>query len=99
MKFTPNRDFEDVNTDAQGILLDVPLPFPGYYGTSACPFIYDAEGENKVGCPLKAGETYVYKNSFKILPVYPTVSLTVHWGLNDKNGDAACFEIPVKIRA
>jgi len=53
----------------------------------------------KVGCPLKAGETYIYKNKFKILPIYPTVSLTVHWGLGDKDGDAACFEIPAKIKA
>uniref|UniRef100_T1PFI7 ML domain protein n=1 Tax=Musca domestica TaxID=7370 RepID=T1PFI7_MUSDO len=99
IKIVPNRDFKELNSDIQGILLDVPLPFPGYYGTSACPHIYDAEGKNQVGCPLKAGETYLYKNSFKILPIYPTVSLTIHWGLGDKEGDAVCFEIPAKIKA
>lgn len=98
MKFTPDRDFKDLNSDINGIILDVPLPFPGYYGTSACPYIFDAEGKEKVGCPLKGGETYTYKNSFKILPVYPTVSLVVHWGLGDKNGDAVCFEIPARIK-
>ncbi|XP_013111384.2 ecdysteroid-regulated 16 kDa protein [Stomoxys calcitrans] len=99
MKIIPNRDFKELNSDIQGILLDVPLPFPGYYGTSACPHIYDAEGKNQVGCPLKAGETYIYKNSFKILPIYPTVSLTIHWGLGDKEGDAVCFQIPAKIKS
>ncbi|XP_034489139.1 ecdysteroid-regulated 16 kDa protein isoform X2 [Drosophila innubila] len=99
MKLKPERDFTELTSDIQGIILDVPLPFPGYYGTSACPHIYDATGEKKVGCPLKAGETYTYKNSFKILPVYPTVSLEIHWGLGDKQGDAACFQIPAKIKA
>ncbi|KAI8119560.1 hypothetical protein FF38_14113 [Lucilia cuprina] len=99
MKIIPNRDFKELNSDIQGIILDVPLPFPGYYGTSACPNIYDAEGKQQVGCPLKAGETYIYKNSFKILPIYPTVSLDIHWGLGDKEGDAACFQVPAKIKA
>ncbi|XP_017845181.1 ecdysteroid-regulated 16 kDa protein [Drosophila busckii] len=99
MKIKPERDFNELNSDIQGIILDVPLPFPGYYGTSACPHIYDAAGEKQVGCPLKAGETYTYKNSFKILPLYPTVTLEIHWGLGDKQGDAACFQIPAKIKA
>ncbi|XP_017493470.1 PREDICTED: ecdysteroid-regulated 16 kDa protein-like [Rhagoletis zephyria] len=99
MKIKPERDFTELNSDIQGIILDVPLPFPGYYGTSACPYIYDAEGKEKVGCPLKAGQTYTYKNSFKILPIYPTVNLVIHWGLGDKQGDAVCFRIPAKIKA
>ncbi|XP_011189115.1 ecdysteroid-regulated 16 kDa protein [Zeugodacus cucurbitae] len=99
MKIKPERDFNELNSDIQGIILDVPLPFPGYYGTSACPYIYDAEGKEKVGCPLKAGETYTYKNSFKILPIYPTVNLVIHWGLGDKQGDAVCFQIPAKIKS
>ncbi|EDV44040.1 uncharacterized protein Dana_GF16235 [Drosophila ananassae] len=99
MKLRPERDFQELTSDIQGIILDVPLPFPGYYGTSACPHIYDEAGEKKVGCPLKAGQVYTYKNSFKILPVYPTVSLEIHWGLGDKQGDAACFQIPAKIKA
>ena len=99
MKIVPHRDFADLTSNIQGIILDVPLPFPGYYGTNACPNIYDAQGEKQVGCPLKAGETYIYKNSFKILPMYPTVSLTVYWALGDKNGDVSCFEIPARIKA
>ncbi|XP_053945280.1 ecdysteroid-regulated 16 kDa protein-like [Anastrepha ludens] len=98
IKITPDRDFTELTSDIKGIILDVPLPFPGYYGTSACPHIYDAEGKEKVGCPLKAGETYTYKNSFKILPIYPPVNLVIHWGMGDKNGDAVCFEIPAKIK-
>lgn len=98
MKFTPTRDFKELMNNIQGILLDVPLPFPGIYGTSACPHIYDAAGENKVGCPLKAGETYTYKNGFDILSVYPTVTVEVHCALSDSEGDAACFQVPARIK-
>lgn len=99
MKFTPNRDFKELTSDIQGIILDVPLPFPGYWGEDACKHIYDATGKEKVGCPLKAGETYTYKNNFNVLPIYPTVSLVIHWGLTDSAGDAVCFRIPAKIHA
>ncbi|XP_055852262.1 ecdysteroid-regulated 16 kDa protein [Episyrphus balteatus] len=98
MKVIPTRDFKELNNDISGILLDVPLPFPGIYGTSACPHIYDAAGENMVGCPLKANETYTYKNSFDILPIYPTVTLEIHCALGDGQGDAACFQIPARIK-
>ncbi|XP_055903663.1 ecdysteroid-regulated 16 kDa protein [Eupeodes corollae] len=98
MKVVPTRDFNELNNDISGILQNVPLPFPGIYGTSACPNIYDAEGKKAVGCPLKAGETYTYKNSFDILPIYPTVTLEIHCGLGDTKGDAACFQIPARIK-
>jgi len=100
MKFTPKRDFKTLKQDIQGIILGVPLPFPGVYDTDACPFIYSEDGSTKVGCPLKAGTTYLYKNGFKILPLYPTVDVVVHWGLKDKipGEDAVCFEIPARIK-
>jgi Niemann-Pick C2 protein len=60
-----------------GNILGVPLPFIGVDGTDACPQIYDAEGEKKVGCPLKAGETYIYKNNINVLEIYPRVSILV----------------------
>jgi Niemann-Pick C2 protein len=52
----------------------VPFPFIGMDGTDACPQIFFPDG-NKAGCPLKAGQEYVYKNILKVLEIYPKVSL------------------------
>ncbi|XP_055379238.1 ecdysteroid-regulated 16 kDa protein-like [Condylostylus longicornis] len=98
MKFTPDDDYETLTQDIQGKILDVPLPFPGVYGTPACPYIFAEDGTTKVGCPVKKGTTYVYKNGFDILPIYPTVSVVVHWGLSAGKKDAACFEISARIK-
>jgi Niemann-Pick C2 protein len=46
-------------------------------GTDACPQIYFPDG-SKAGCPLKAGQEYVYKNSFKVLDIYPKVRFHTH---------------------
>jgi hypothetical protein len=32
---------------------------------------------SKAGCPLKAGQDYVYKNAFKVLEMYPKVRIHV----------------------
>ena len=98
MKFTPSRDFTKLHHNVQGKILDVPLPFPGFDGTDACPFIYADDGKTKAGCPLTAGTNYVYRNSIEILPFYPPVNVIVHWGLSDSKEDVACFEVPAKIR-
>lgn len=99
MKLNPEQDFNELESEILGIILEAPLPFVGYHGKSACPYIYDAEGVNKVGCPLKKGQTYLYKNSFKILRIYPQVPLEVHWGLKYKNDYLACFQVPARIKA
>jgi len=98
MKFVPDADYPTLTQDIQGKILDVPLPFPGVYGTSACPYIFEEDGTTKAGCPLKKGQTYVYKNGFDILQIYPTVSVVVHWGLSNGKKDAACFEISARIK-
>lgn len=56
------------------VISGTPVPFVGVHLTDACPQIYDKEGKNKVGCPLKAGQEYLYKNEIAVLPIYPTVS-------------------------
>lgn len=53
----------------------VPFPFIGVDGTSACTNVFDASGK-QVGCPLKAGTEYVYKNKFDVLEAYPKVNHT-----------------------
>lgn len=81
------------------VILGVPLPFIGVDGTSACNNLYLEDGVTKTRCPLTAGQKYVYKNSFDVLPVYPTIAtLDVHWALTESNNkELVCFEIPAKI--
>jgi Niemann-Pick C2 protein len=67
-------DAPSVRNTVNAVIVGVPFPFIGVDGTDACPQIYLPDG-NKAGCPLKAGQEYVYKNSFKILDIYPKVSL------------------------
>ena len=67
--------------------------------TSACSHVYlDDDKLTKTKCPLTAGQTYIYKNSFKVLEIYPKISLVVHWALTTPEGHTAtCFELPAKI--
>jgi ML domain. len=55
----------------------IPFPFIGVDGTDACSKIFLPDGST-AGCPLKAGQEYVYKNAFKVLQVYPKVRIHVH---------------------
>jgi Niemann-Pick C2 protein len=55
----------------------VPFPFIGVDGTDACSQVFFPDG-SKAGCPLKAGQEYVYKNALKVLEIYPKVSLRVY---------------------
>lgn len=54
-------------------IVGIPFPFIGVDGTDACKTIYKEDGMTLAGCPLKKGETYVFKNQFDILSIYPTV--------------------------
>lgn len=94
-----DHDVKKLTTSVSAIVLNVPLPFVGVDGTSACNNMYLEDGATKTRCPLKAGQSYVYKNSFDILSVYPTIpALDVHWALSESSTkDLACFEVPGKI--
>ncbi|XP_037912553.1 ecdysteroid-regulated 16 kDa protein isoform X2 [Hermetia illucens] len=99
LKLRPDKDIKHLTTSVQGIIADLPLPFIGVDGTSACDNVYSEDGSTKVGCPLKAGGTYLYKNSFPVLQIYPAVSLKVHWALQGPNQrDVICFEVPARIK-
>jgi hypothetical protein len=52
----------------------IPFPFIGVDGTDACTQVFLPDG-SKAGCPLKAGQDYVYKNNFKVLEIYPKVRI------------------------
>lgn len=94
-----DHDIQKLTTSVSAIILEVPLPFIGVDGTSACKNLFLEDGVTKTKCPLKAGEKYVYKNSFEVLPIYPNIaSLDVHWALTEPNNkDFVCFQLPAKI--
>lgn len=93
------HDIKKLTTTVNAIIAGIPLPFIGVDGTSACNNLYLEDGTTKTQCPLKAGQNYVYKNSFDVLPVYPSISqLVVHWALVDGNNkNVACFQLPARI--
>lgn len=55
------------------MVLGVPLPFVGVDGTDASSNVFNLDG-SEAQFPLKAGQDYLYRNEFDILPVYPRVS-------------------------
>lgn len=94
-----DHDVRELTTTVNAIVLNLPLPFIGVDGKSARNNVFETDGETKAKFPLKAGQQYIYKNSFKVLPQYPTIAaLDVHWALTEANGrDLTCFEVPAKI--
>lgn len=94
-----DHDVKSLKTSVSAVIVGIPLPFVGVDGTSACNNFYAEDGVTKIECPLKAGQKYVYKNAFDVLPLYPSLpALDVHWALTESNGkDLVCFEIPAKI--
>lgn len=97
LKFTPDVDINNLRTSVFANVLSIPLPFIGVDGTPACDKVFKEDGETKASCPLKAGETYVYKNSFPVLEIYPKLNLVVHWSLTYNDENVVCFELPAKI--
>lgn len=97
MRFTPDKDLDTLTTRVHANILNLPLPFIGVDGKSACDNIFAEDGVTKLGCPLKAGTSYVYKNGFPVEDFYPTVQLVVHWALESQNKDVVCFEVPARI--
>ncbi|XP_031846613.1 Niemann-Pick type C-2b [Nomia melanderi] len=95
-KFVPNKDIESVTNSVSAAVLSVPLPFVGVDGTSACENIFNADG-TPAGCSLKKGVDYYYKREFPILPIYPTISMVIHYELKEGEQSIACFEVPAKI--
>lgn len=87
---------KELTTSVQAMIGQFPFPFVGVDGQSACNNIYDESGK-KVGCPLQKGKTYIYKNQFAVLEIYPKIQLLVHWALKSGNNVISCFEIPARI--
>lgn len=75
------KDIEKVSNNVFANIVGVPFPFIGVDGTDACSNIYDVDGTTKVGCPLKAGKEYHYKNNIDVLEIYPRVRI-LHFRLN-----------------
>jgi len=99
--FVASEDSAQAVNNVWATLAIIPVPFIGVHGTDACPQIFttdDANSTTPAGCPLEAGKTYTYRNSFHIMDLYPAVSVKVEYGINDENGKMImCFQVPAKI--
>ncbi|XP_047994339.1 NPC intracellular cholesterol transporter 2 homolog a [Leguminivora glycinivorella] len=96
IKFKPDKEIKELKNHVQAEVFGVPLPFVGVDGQSLCGKIENEAGE-KVSCPLSAGNTYIYKDSFPIESFYPEIAVRVHWALRSHGKDVTCFEVPAKI--
>uniref|UniRef100_U5EPT8 Putative ml domain salivary peptide n=1 Tax=Corethrella appendiculata TaxID=1370023 RepID=U5EPT8_9DIPT len=97
--FTLDNDVDELVTNVFARVLELPLPFVGVDGKSACKSMFEEDCTTKVSCPLKGGKRYCYKNSFPIEEFYPKLSMDVHYELKSKRDgkSEACFEVPAKI--
>ncbi|CAG4953953.1 unnamed protein product [Parnassius apollo] len=93
---TLKSDLEEITNEVKADVLGVQVPFVGVDGNSICDKLFTESGE-KAECPLKAGNKYMYKDSFPILSFYPTIEVNVHWALKSRDGEIICFEVPAKI--
>jgi len=97
LTFTPDEDVDSVRNTVYAKIAGIPFPFIGVDGTDACSKIFLPDGSS-AGCPLKAGQTYVYKNGFRVLEIYPKLRVVVHWAVTARgNKDLLCFEVPARI--
>jgi Niemann-Pick C2 protein len=72
----PDTDVASLTTTVFAKIAGIPFPFIGVDGTNACPYIFFPD-DSKAGCPLKAGQDYVYQYKLKVLEIYPKVSIYV----------------------
>lgn len=69
-----DHDIKSLLNTVNANILGIPFPFAGVDGEDACKHIYNEDGTTKVGCNIKAGQEYVYKNEIEVLKIYPRVS-------------------------
>lgn len=97
MKFTPDKDIDVLKNKVNAEVLGVPLPFVGVDGNSICDKLY-TEDDVKASCPVKAGTTYKYKDSFPVESYYPPIDVDIYWALLDGNNEVMCFKVAAKIK-
>ena len=95
--FIPDKTYNSLTTSVYGSIGVLRIPFHEVHGTNAC-FDVVRKADGKRGCPIEAGQLYIYKNSVQILRNYPAMSVTVQYGLNlDDETSAVCFNLPANI--
>lgn len=71
-RYISDVDITSLKNSVSANILGIPFPFVGVDGEDACKYISKLDG-SKIGCNLKAGEEYVYKNQIEVLRIYPKV--------------------------
>ncbi|XP_065203611.1 ecdysteroid-regulated 16 kDa protein-like [Planococcus citri] len=100
--FKPTSDHVELYHVVYLNITDIRQNFSGLHNTIACPFIHPVNKPQDNGCPLKAGEEYLYHLQIHIEDTFPRIDFfMLHWSFRDraKEIDAICVELPAKIIA
>ena len=75
----------------------------GVIGGMEVPFAVNSDEHCKLAikdeeCPLQKGKTYQYANEIQVSALYPPISVTVRYQLNDLAGkQLLCVQFPAKL--
>ena len=67
------KTYDTLTTSVFGGIGIIRVPFREVHGANACKDVV-RKSDGKKGCPLEAGTSYTYTNTFPILKSYPSVS-------------------------
>ncbi|OXA38930.1 NPC intracellular cholesterol transporter 2 [Folsomia candida] len=89
--FENNRGTEILTAEVYGIILGIPVPWPGL----------DRDGCNHMiigGCPMHVGDYVTYGMAMPVDTLLPPVEATLRWLIKGDDGrEIFCFEIPVRL--
>ena len=88
--YTPTTGSASAKSVVHGIIAGLPVPFN--------PPVTDTCASSVPACPSKANTDVTFTATLPIQTMYPKLSLTVKWEVQDDNNqDLVCFMIPVVI--
>ncbi|KAL6264146.1 hypothetical protein P5V15_004225 [Pogonomyrmex californicus] len=88
--FVANANMESLKPDVKVIMMGITIDYP-YPEQDACKSLTN-------GCPLNKGDKATYNLNMPISPAYPSVTLTIQFGLVDENKNVqVCFKMDGKV--
>lgn len=88
--FRPSTDIPILTHSVGGIMFGMRFPFNGVQGTGCS----NIDG----GCPLVAGNTYVYTSQFTIISGYPSIPVMIEYKLLSGSESVICFKLASKLQ-
>ncbi|XP_058802858.1 ecdysteroid-regulated 16 kDa protein-like [Phymastichus coffea] len=96
IRFTPDHNIYELTTRVWGKKW-IWMAYSGVDSTSACDKVYYAADGTPASCPLMKGVDYIYKYELYIDPWYPSISMIIHWSLQEYGNDIECFQVDGEI--